>query len=143
MIRQISKKDKTAIEFYLSTKLRLSFLEASVKTRKIIKSGLPALIMESKELQGICWAENRIVDDKKVKYIEILVNNWRLAEAFIKILRWNLNGDYYLSIPKHDFLNRTYNKNGIRFLKVNGKNNEYITRFEKRTFYNFKKDDVK
>jgi hypothetical protein len=141
MIRQISKKDKYSLITYLAPKLNISLLEANVKATKIIKSGLPSLILESKDLQGVCWVETKVIGEKKVKFVEILVNNWRLAEHFIQVLRWNLNGEYWFSIPKHDFLNRTYNKNGIRFMKVDGDRNLYCYRFELRNFYNYKTED--
>ena len=142
MIRKISNKDNVSIAVYLSKKLNLSLSDANIKANKIIKSGLPAFILEGKDIQGICWVENRLIDNKKEKFVEILVNHWRLAESYIQILRWNLNGDYFLLIPKYDTLNRTYNKNGIRFLKVEGQNNLYVARFEKRNFYSFKSEDV-
>jgi hypothetical protein len=141
MIRHISTGDKNLVSDYLANKLRIPFSEAQKKARKIIKSGLPSFLLESKDLQGICYVENRIVNDKKEKFVEILCDNWRLAEKYIKILRWSLNGDYFFLVPKHDWLNRTYNKNGIRFYKVDGSNNLYIGRFEKRTFVNFKAAD--
>jgi hypothetical protein len=142
MIRQISTKDKISLATYLAVKINIPLSEATVKAVRIIKSGLPSLMMESKDLQGICWVENKLVGEKKVKYVEILVNNWRLAENFIQVLRWKLNGEYFFSIPKHDFLNRTYNKNGIRFLKCDGDKNVYCQRFEKRDFYSFKSEDA-
>jgi len=141
MIRQASTKDITSIAVYLSQKLNISLKDASIKARKIVKSGLPSFLKEGKDLEGICWVETRLVNEKKEKFIEIYVNNWRLAESFIQCLRWSLNGDYFLSVPKHDFLNRTYNKNGIRFLKVDGENNLYISRFEKRFFQSYKAED--
>jgi len=115
--------------------------DAVKKANKIIKSGLTNFIKEGKDLEGVCYVESKLVNDKKEKFIVILVNNWRLAESFIQCLRWELNGDYFLSVPKHDFLNRTYNKNGIRFLRVDGDNNLYISRFEKRFFQSYKAED--
>jgi hypothetical protein len=141
MIRQVSTQDKTSIGLYLSQKLNISIPEGMVKANKIIKSGLPAFMLEGKELQGVCWVESRLIGEKKEKFIEILCNNWRLAESYIQVLRWNLNGIYFLSVPKHDFLNRTYNKNGIRFMKVDGQNNLYCYKFEKRNFFNYKSED--
>jgi len=141
MIRQISNKDKASLAAYLVVKTETSFPEAIKKASKILKSGLPALILESKDLHGVCWVETRLVGDKKIKFVELLVNNWRLAESFIQVLRWKLNGEYWFSIPKHDFLNRTYNKNGIRFMKVDGNKNVYCSRFELRNFYNYKSED--
>ena len=60
---------------------------------------------------------------------------------YIKILRWNLKGIYWFSLTKHDFLNRTYNKNGLRFIKCDGDKNLYCYKFEKRQFANFKSED--
>ncbi len=141
MIRQISPKDKTSLSIYLIEKLKLTFPEASIKANKIIKNGYTSLMADTRDLQGICWVELRLVGDKKIKFVEILVNNWRLAESFIQVLRWKLNGEFWFSLPKHDFLNRTYNKNGIRFMKVDGSNNLYCYKFEKRQFFNVKRED--
>jgi hypothetical protein len=141
MIRQASTNDKTSIAVYLSKKLNISLKDANNKARKIIKSGLSAFILEGKDLLGICYVELRLVGNKKEKFVEILCDNWRLAESYIQILRWNLNGDYQFSVPKHDWLNRTLNKNGIRFNKIDGLNNLYIGRFEKREFHSFKSED--
>ena len=142
MIRQVSTKDKTTIGIYLSQKLNISITEGMVKARKIIKSGLPVFMLEGKDLQGICWVETRLVNNKKEKFVEILCNNWRLAESYLQVLRWTLNGDFFFSVPKHDWLNRTLNKNGIRFTKIDGLNNLYIGRFEKREFHSFKSEDL-
>lgn len=142
MIKQCTIKDLTSVSEYLSKKLNIPFSEATKQARKIIKSGLPSLILEEKDLTGVCWAEIRLIDDKKFHYVVMLVNNWRLAEKFIQILRWRLNGIYYFSIPKHDFLNRTYNKNGIRFLKCDNDKNVYCQKFELRTFVNHKSEDT-
>ena len=142
MIRQVSTKDKTTIGIYLSQKLNISITEGMVKARKIIKSGLPVFMLEGKDLQGICWVETRLVNNKKEKFVEILCNNWRLAESYLQVLRWTLNGDFFFSVPKHDWLNRTLNKNGIRFTKIDGLNNLYIGRFEKRNFFNYKSEDL-
>lgn len=141
MIRKWNINDKSSITIYLASKLNISISEANRKVNKILKSGVPAFILEGKDPQGICWIEQRIIDNKKENFIEILCNNWRLAEDYIQILRWNLCGMYWFSLPKHDFLNRTYNKNGIRFMKVNGQNNIYCYKFEKRNFFNYKSDD--
>ena len=141
MIRNISTKDKINVSTYLASKLNLSFSEAEKKVRKIIKSGQPNFLLESKDLQGFCYVETRIINGEKLKFVEILCNNWRLAEMFIKILRWNLNGIYWLSLPKHDFLNRTFNKNGLRFVKCDGAKNIYCYRFEHHQFANFKSED--
>lgn len=127
---------------YLAQKLNISLPEASIKAKQIIKSGLPSLIKEAKDLSGVAWIEHRIVNDKKEKFIEILVNNWRLAEEFIQCLRWKLNGIYWFSLPRHDFLNRTFNKNGIRYIRVENDKNIYCYKFEKRNFYSFKSDDL-
>src|SRR4030067_3737377 len=101
MIRKISSSDKVAIAVYLSNKLNISLSEANAKTRKILKNGL-SFIKEEKELTGICWVEPRLIGEKKEKFVEIVVNNWRLAEDFIQVLRWNLNGLYFFALPKHD-----------------------------------------
>jgi hypothetical protein len=141
MIRHSNTKDLTSISMYLAQKMNISLPEANAKAKKIVKSGLLSLIKESKDLLGIVWIEYRIVNNKNEKFVEILVNNWRLAEEFIQCLRWNLDGEYYFVLPKHDFLNRTYNKNGIRYLKCDGDKNIYCQRFEKRNFYSFKSED--
>lgn len=141
MIRNIKANDKLSVALYLSKKLSLSINEASIKIKKIIKSGLPSFLKEDKDLQGVCYIENRIVNDKKEKFIEIFCDNWRLAESYIQILRWNVNGIYWFSLPKHDFLNRTFNKNGLRYVRCEGDRNIYCYKFEKRNFYNSKKDD--
>ncbi len=142
MIRYCTTKDLTSISMYLAQKLNISLPEASIKAKQIIKSGLPSLIKEAKDLSGVAWIEHRIVNDKKEKFIEILVNNWRLAEEFIQCLRWKLNGIYWFSLPRHDFLNRTFNKNGIRYIRVENDKNIYCYKFEKRNFYSFKSDDL-
>ena len=142
MIRQISTGDKTSIAIYLASKLNIDLPEANIKARKIVKNGLPSFIKEGKDLLGICYVELRLVGNKKEKFVEILCDNWRLAESYLQVLRWNLNGDYQFSVPKHDWLNRTLNKNGIRFNKVDGLNNLYIGRFEKREFHSFKSEDL-
>ena len=142
MIRKCIISDKSSIAIYLASKLNISIVESNRKAKKIIKSGLPAFILEGKDLQGLCWVESRLVGEKKEKFIEILCNNWRLGESYIQVLRWNLNGDYQFSVPKHDWLNRTLNKNGIRFNKIDGLNNLYIGRFEKREFHSFKSEDA-
>lgn len=131
-----------AVANYLSSKLNISYQDALAKANKIIKSGQISYLKEEKDLTGLCYTEIRLIDNKKVKYLEIFVNNWRLAEEFLKILRWNLNGDYTLSIPKHDSLNRTFNKNGIRYIRVDGDRNIYMCRFEKREFFTYKNEDV-
>ena len=142
MIRPISTNDKVSIAIYLASKLNISLPEAKVKTNKILKGGLSAFILESKDLQGICYIEKRLIGEKQENFIEILVGNWRLAESFIQVLRWNLDGDYWFSLPRHDFLNRTFNKNGIRYVRVEGDRNIYCYRFEKRNFFNYKSEDV-
>ncbi len=140
MIRRISNRDKVALTLYLSNKLRISLPEANSKVRKILKTGI-CFIKEEKDLTGVCWIESRLVGEKKEKFIEILCNNWRLAEDFIQVLRWNLNGIYFFALPKHDFLNRTFNKNGIRFQRVDGDKNIYNYKFELRNFVNYKSED--
>lgn len=141
MIRKISTKDVISLSVYLAQKQNISLPDAKLKAKKIVKSGLPAFMLEGKDLQGVCWVESRLIGEKKEKFIEILCNNWRLAESYIQVLRWNLNGIYFLSVPKHDFLNRTYNKNGLRFMKVDGQNNLYCYKFELRNFFNYKSED--
>lgn len=141
MIRQISTKDRTSISLYLASKLNIALPEANRIANKIIKSGLPSFILESKDLQGLCYVENRKIGDKQEKFVEILVGNWRLAESFLQVLRWNLNGIYYFALPKHDMLNRTLNKNGMRFFKVDGDKNLYNYKFEKRYFQSYKAED--
>jgi hypothetical protein len=141
VIRQASTNDKTSIAVYLSKKLSISLPDANIKTNRIIKSGLPSFIKEGKDLDGVCWVETRLVNDKKEKFVEILVDNWRLAESYIQVLRWNLDGIYYFSLPKRDMLNRTYNKQGIRYMRCEGDRNIYCYRFEKRNFFNYKSED--
>jgi len=141
MIRQVSTKDKTTIGLYLSQKLNISISEGMLKAIKIIKSRLPAFILEGNDLQGICWVESKLIGEKKEKFVEILCNNWRIAENYIQVLRWNLHGIYWFSLPRHDFLNRTLNKAGIRFVKVDGDKNIYHYKFERRNFFNYKSED--
>lgn len=141
MIRNITLKDKSSVSLYLSTKLNISLQDAVKKANIIIKSGYPKFLKDDINLQGLCYVESKIINEVKEKFIVILVNNWRLAESFLQCMRWELNGIYYFSIPKHDFLNRTYNKNGIRFLKCDGDKNLYCYKFEKREFHNYKQDD--
>jgi len=141
MIRNITTNDKISVSLYLADKLKISLLEASVKTKKIIKSGLPSFILESKDLRGLCYVELQMIKGVKEKVVVILCDNWRLAEEYLKILRWNLDGIYWFSLPKHDFLNRTLNKNGVRFSHVDNDKNIYCYRFEKRVFQNYKSED--
>jgi hypothetical protein len=141
MIRKIKSEDKSSLIIYFASKLNISVSDAAIKVLKIIKNGLPSLILESKDIQGVCWIEKRAIGDKKEKYIEILCNNWRLAESFLNMLRWQLSGEYWFSLPRHDFLNRTLNKNGIRFVRVEGDKNIYSYKFEKREFRNYKLED--
>jgi len=141
MIRLITKQDKSSIIEYLSKKLVISEQQAALKTNKLINRGLPFFIKELKNIEGICWVEHLTIDEKKVRKLFFLVDNWRLAEDLIKLLRWNLNGDYVIEIPKHDFLNRTLNKNGFRFSHIKDNYNVYNYRFEKRTFHNSKLED--
>jgi hypothetical protein len=141
VIRQIITKDSNDVAIYLVSKLNISFPDAIKKVRKIVKSGLPSFLKEDRDLQGICYVESRIVNGEKLKFVEILCDNWRLAEMYIKILRWNLNGIYWFALPKRDFLNRTLNKAGIRYVRVDGDKNIYNFRFEKRSFSNFKSED--
>jgi hypothetical protein len=142
MIRPCSTKDKTSIAVYLASKLGISLSEATIKAKNIVKSGLPNFIKEEKNLTGLCYVEIRTINDKKEKFVEILSDNWRLAESFIQCLRWKLDGIFWFSLPKHDSLNRTYNKNSIRFVRVDGDKNIYNYKFEKREFRNYKSEDL-
>lgn len=141
MIRLIKKEDTLSIVEYLLKKLAITPQEAKVISRKIVKSGLPSFLKDSKSLEGICWMEKSILNEKPIKKLNFLVDNWRLAEDFIKILRWNVNGEIIIDIPRHDFLNRTLTKNGFRFLKLENNRNVYNYRFEKREFHNIKSED--
>lgn len=141
MIRKINIKDVNSVAEYLSKKLNISFLEASIKASKIAKSGNISFLKDEKDISGLCWIESKIVKEKKERYIEIYVNNWRLAEEFLQCLRWTINGIYYFSLPKHDTLNRTLNKAGMRFFKVEGDKNIYVYKFEKRNFISYKSED--
>ena len=142
MIRNISSKDKLVIADYLVSKKGISFLEANKIVKNILKGGRVSFIKENKECEGICYIYTKEINGEKLKFIEILVNNWRLAENYLQMLKWSLNGVYFFSLPKHDFLNRTYNKNNIKFLQVDGQNNIYSYKFEKRQFFNFKREDI-
>lgn len=142
MIRPISTKDKTSVAIYLAQKLNISLPEANFKANKIIKSGQVSFLKEEKELSGLCYVEARLVNGVKTNFVEIIVNNWRLAEAFLQCLRWNLDGIYWFSLPKRDFLNRTYNKQGIRYTTCLGDKNIYCYKFEKRNFFNYKSEDA-
>lgn len=141
MIRKFSSKDKMSISNYLSNKLNISLIDANRRAKRILKSGLPTLLKEDKDLQGLCWIETRLIGDKKENFVEIYVNHWKLAEHFLQCLRWELNGLYWFSLPIHDSLNRTLNKHGIRFVKVDGDKNFYHYKFEKREFKSFKLED--
>jgi hypothetical protein len=142
MIRKATIKDITAIALFLSNKLNLPFKETVVKARKIVKSGSPNFLKEEKDLTGVCWVEKKIVNNAPQKFVEIHVTNWRLAEMFLQCLRWELNGDYYFLIPRRDMLNRTYNKNSIKFLKIEGDNHLYSYVFQKREFRSYKSEDL-
>lgn len=142
MIRKTNAKDITSLSVYLSQKLGISISDAKKKASKIVKSGLPNFIKEEKDLSGVCFVETKIVNDVKKKFVYIYVNNWRLAENFLQCLRWNLNGEYWFALPKHDTLNRTYNKNSIKFIRVDGDKNIYCFKFEKRIFKSFKSEDI-
>lgn len=142
MIRHCTTKDRTSIAVYLATKLKISLSEANSKAKRIVKNGMSSFLKEEKNLTGLCWVETRIVNDKKEKFVEILSDHWKLAESFLQCLRWALNGDYYFAAPIHDSLNRTFNKHGLQFIKVNDKFNVYIGRFEKRVFKSFKSEDI-
>lgn len=141
MIRHCTTKDRTSIAVYLATKLKISLSEANSKAKRIVKNGMPSFLKEEKNLTGLCWIETRLVNDKKEKFVEILSDHWKLAESFLQCLRWKLDGIFYFSLPKYDSLNRTYNKNGIRYLKVDGDRNIYVYKFEKREFRSFKEED--
>ena len=141
MIRKINAKDITSLSIYLSQKLGISISEAKKKASKIVKSGLPNFIKEEKDLSGVCFVETKIINDVKKKFVYIYVNNWRLAENFLQCLRWNLNGEYFFSISRRDMLNRTYNKAGIKYLKIEGDNHLYSYVFEKRNFTSYKSED--
>jgi len=141
MIRNWKQQDVSALSLYISKKLNVPISEATLKARKVIKSGLPSFLKEESDLTGVCWIEARVIDGKKLKFIEILANNWRLAEDYIQCLRWEIHGEYYFSVPRHDSLNRTYNKNGIRYLRVEGDKNIYVYRFERRNFVSYKSED--
>ena len=141
MIRRIVKSDKNSITEYLANKLHISLPEAMIKAKKIIKSGHISFLKDDKDVTGICYVEKRQLGDKQENFVEILTNHWRLAEAFIQCLRWQLNGICYFSLFKHDSLNRTLNKNGIRFLKCEGDRNIYWYKFEKINFQSFKIED--
>jgi hypothetical protein len=142
MIRNATTKDITSIATFLSNKLSLSLNDAVKKSRKIVKNYSPSFLKEEKDLSGVCWVENRIVNNVPQKFVEIHVKNWRLAEDFIQCLKWSLNGEYMFLIPRKDMLNRTYNKAGIKYLKIEGDNHLYSYRFEKREFRNYKSEDL-
>lgn len=141
MIRQAELRDKIMVTEYVVKKLNISMKEANSKISKQIKSGLPLFLKDEKDIRGICWVEKITINDKKVKKLSFLFDDWRLAEDMIKYLRWQLNGEYITDLPKHDTLNRTLNKNGFRFTHIADNKNHYIYRFEKRTFKNYKSED--
>ena len=142
MIRNATTKDITSIATFLSNKLNLSLTDAVKKSRKIVKNCSPSFIKEEKDVSGVWWVEKRIVNNVPQKFVEIHVKNWRLAEDFIQCLKWSLNGEYMFLIPRKDMLNRTYNKAGIKYLKIEGDNHLYSYRFEKREFRNYKSEDL-
>lgn len=141
MIRHATTKDITSIATFLSNKLNLSLNDAVKKAKKIVKNGLPSFLKEEKDLTGVCWVEKRVVNNVPQKFVEIHVKNWRLAEDFIQCLKWSLNGEYMFLIPRKDMLNRTYNKAGIKYLKIEGDNHLYSYVFQKREFKSFKSED--
>jgi len=141
MIRKTNAKDITSLSVYLSQKLGISISDAKKKASKIIKSGLPNFIKEEKDLSGVCFVETKIVNDVKKKFVYIYVNNWRLAENFLQCLRWTLSGEHMFLIPRRDMLNRTYNKAGIKYIKIEGDNHLYSYVFEKRNFTSYKSED--
>lgn len=142
MLRKVLDTDKNSLVLYLSSKLNISIASATITANKIIKHSSISFLKEEKDLSGVCWIESRMINNIKHKFIEIVCNNWRLAEDFLQCLRWNLNGTYYFLIPRHDFLNRTFNKNGIKFIKIEGENHLYSYKFEKREFRSFKSEDL-
>ena len=142
MIRKATTKDITSIAVFLSNKLNLSLKDSIVKARRIVKNGLPSFLKEEKDLTGVCWVEKRLIGDVKKKFVCIHVDNWRLAESFIQCLRWTLNGEHMFFIPRRDMLNRTFNKNGIKYIKIDGDNHLYSYTFEKREFRNYKSEDL-
>lgn len=141
MIRKISTKDITSIAIFLSNKLNLSLNDSLIKAKRIVKNGLPSFLKEEKDLTGVCFVETRLVNDVKKKFVEIHVKNWRLAEEFLQCLRWTLDGEYNFSIPRRDMLNRTYNKAGIKYIKIEGDNHLYSYTFQKREFRSYKSED--
>jgi len=137
MIRNIITKDKYNFLDYYSKQLNVSFKEAEIKFNKILKNSSAKLILVNKDVEGICWTEK---DDSKKKHLFLLVNHWKIAESFIQSLRWDLSGEYEINIPKYHFLNRTLNKNGFKFYKVDDKNNYYKYTFIKRILTNAKSE---
>jgi hypothetical protein len=142
MIRKAITKDITSIAVFLSNKLNLSLKDSVIKAKRIVKSGLPSFLKEEKDLSGLCFVETKLVGDVKKKFVNIYVSNWRLAESFIQCLRWTLNGEHFFLIPRKDMLNRTYNKAGIKYLKIEGDNHLYSYVFEHRVFTSYKSEDI-
>jgi hypothetical protein len=140
MIRNLQPKDELNFITYYSSKTNCSLKDAKYQFKQIIKSGLPALIKEESILTGVCWIENRIVEEKKIKHLNFLVNNWRLAEAFLQVLRLNYNGKVIVELDKRHFLNRTLNKHHFNFLKLDNDKNIFEYKFEKRAIFT-KSDD--
>lgn len=135
MFRRINSTDKLNFIEYYSKKNNCSLKDSSYKFNKILKSGLPAIILNDKECKGICWIESIIINEKKVKLLSFLVDNWRVAESLIQILKWNFHGTVVVELEKHHFLNRTLNKNRFQFTHIKDNKNCYIFNFEKREFY--------
>jgi hypothetical protein len=135
MIRNLQPKDELNFITYYSSKVNCSLKDAKHQFKQIIKSGLPALIKDESTLSGVCWIDSRKVEDKKIRYLNFLVNNWRLAEAFLQVLRWNYNGEVIVELDKHHFLNRTVNKNRFIFLRTENNKNIFKYTFIKREIY--------
>lgn len=135
MIRSIKQKDKCDFITAYIYHNRCSPDEAKLKFNHIIKSGLFNLILEDKNISNFCWLEHKVINDKKNKYLYFLVNHWKVAESFINMCRWNINGEIWVELPKHHFLNRTLNKQNFKFIKVENNKNIYNYTFIQRKFY--------
>lgn len=135
MIRSVKSKDMSSFITTYSYHNHCSYLESKSKFNTLIKSGLFALVLEDKSVDNFCWVENKIVNEKKIKYLYFLVNHWKVAESFINMCRWNINGEIWVELPKHHFLNRTLNKQNFKFIKVEDNKNIYNYTFIQRKFY--------
>lgn len=142
MIRPIKKSDKSSLCEYIKNKYSCTYTEAEKESRKLLKFSQKCYIKEDKDLYGVCWIEKCIFDKLPSKKINFLVDNWHLADDFIKILRWNLNGLYIIEVPQNHFLNKTLNKNGFRFIRLQNNKNLYHYKFELRKFTNYKLEDL-